>query len=181
MPDTNPSNLAWLSRVMAWLATAGAIIAPIVVVYSYLFPESAKGMNFSIDQTGELLSSTVPLAYRAAAMLFSLFAEGFTIWALWALRALFLGYARGEVFTQRALSLINTVGVALFAGVIVTFVVHAPISLLLSWPKGPHHRLISLGIGSNDISTLFSAGVVLVIARVMVRARGLADENAKFV
>ena len=181
MTDKDPSNLAWLSRVMAWLATAGAIIAPIVVVYSYLFPESAKGMNFSIDQTGDLLTGTVPLAYRAIAMLLSLCAEGFTVWALWALCALFFGYARGEVFTPRALSLINNIGVALFAGVIVTFVMHAPISLLLSWPKGPGHRLISLGFGSNDVSTLFSAGVVLVIARVMVRARGLADENAKFV
>ncbi len=69
-------------------------------------------------------------------MLFSLSAEGFTVWALWSLRMLFLGYAKGEVFTPRALSLLNDIGVALFAGVIVTFAVHAPISLLLSWPKG---------------------------------------------
>jgi len=181
MTDKDPSNLAWLSRVMAWLATVGAMIVPLVVIYSYLLPESAKAMNVSIDEAGALLTGAVPLAYRALAMLFSLSAEGFTVWALWSLRALFFGYARGEVFTPRALSLINNIGVALFAGVIVTFAVHAPISLLLSWPMGPGHRLISLGLGSNDVSTLFSAGVILVIARVMVKARGLADENAKFV
>ncbi len=181
MTDNDPSNLAWLSRGMAWLATLGAIIGPLVVVCAYLFPESARAINVAVDRTDGLLTSTVPLSYRAIAMLLSLSAEGFTVWALWSLRALFFGYSRGEVFTPRALSLINTIGVALVAGVIVTFAMHAPISLLLSWAKGPGHRQISLGLGSDDISTLFSAGVVLVIARVMVKARGLADENAKFV
>ncbi len=181
MPDNDPSNLAWLSRVMAGLATAGAVITPLAVIYSYPLPDSAKAMNFSVDQTSTLLTGAVPLVYRAAAMVFSLGAEAFTVWALWSLRLLFLGYARGEVFTPRALALLNNTAVAMFAGVIVTFAMHAPISVLLSWPSGPGHRELSLGFGNGDVANLFAAGVVLVIARVMVKARGLADENAKFV
>ncbi len=64
---------------------------------------------------------------------------------------------------------------------IANFVVQAPISLALTWSLGHGHRAISLGFGSGDVSTLFMAGVVLVIARVMTEALRVADENAAFV
>ena len=87
------------------------------------------------------------------------------------------GYARA----CEALSALNQVAVALFASVIVAFISGAPITALLSWSNGPHHREISLSFGSDDVATLFIACTVLVIARVMAEAQRVADENAKFV
>jgi Protein of unknown function (DUF2975) len=181
MTNEPASNLAWLSRAMAWLATAGLVLTPAVLVFAYLSPPSARALMFDIDGLGDALSANVPLPYRLAAMVLSLGAEGFTLWALWSLRVLFLTYAAGDVFSPRALQLLNNVAAALFAGVVVTFVIHAPITAVLSWPLGPGHRYISLNFGTGEVITLFEAGVVLVIARVMNEARRLADENAKFV
>ncbi len=181
MPDNFAANLAWLSRVMAGLATVGLFVSPLAVVVAYVWPGTTDALMFDVDHTGALLSERVPLAFRLAALVCSLGGEAFTVWAFWALRSLFLLYARGEVFSQRALACLNHVAVALFAGVIVSFVLHAPITLLLSWPLGPGHRQISLDFGSGDAVTLFSAGVVLVIARVMIEAGRAAEENAKFV
>ena len=105
----------------------------------------------------------------------------FTVWALWSLRRLFLHYSRGEVFSADALRLMKNIAIAIFAGVIVTFAVHAPISMALTWYLGRGHREISLDFGSGDVASLFTAGVVLVISRVMAEAQRAADENTKFV
>ena len=82
--------------------------------------------------------------------------EAFIVWALWSLRGLFLLYARGEVFSPEALRLLNTVAVALFASVIVGFVMHAPITFVLSLAT-PGHHAIGLDLGSDDFVTLFCA------------------------
>ena len=179
MSDGAPSNLTWLSHLMAWLATIGLVASPVLNVVVYVWPGTRESLNFDADHMGALLNEGVPLPYRLAALVFSLGAEIFTVWALWSLRSLFLLYAKGEVFSPPALKLLNDVAVALFAGVIVGFVMHAPISLLLTWSLP--HKEISLDFGSGDVATLFSAGVILVVARVMIEARRLADENAKFV
>ncbi|MEJ1967968.1 MAG: DUF2975 domain-containing protein [Rhizomicrobium sp.] len=181
MADQSTSNLVWLSRVMAWLSTIGLVLSPLLDVVAYAMPGARDSMNFDADHMGQLLNDGIPLPYRLAALAFSLSAELFTVWALWSLRALFLIYARGEVFSPRALKLLHNVAVALFAGVIVTFVVHAPISLILTLPLGAGHHAISLDLGSGDVATLFLAGAVLAISRVMVEAGRIAEENAKFV
>jgi hypothetical protein len=173
------SNLVWLSRAMAWLATVGVVLTPLGDAMVYLWPGTRSGLNLDADHMDGLLSEAVPLPYRLGALVFSLAAAALTMWALWSLRRLFQHYARGEVFTPAALRLLNNVAVALFASVVVTFVMHAPISLILSLGIGKPQ--ISLDFGSADVVTLFTAGVVLVIARVMVEAGRIAEENAKFV
>lgn len=178
---TDASNLAWLSRAMAALATIGLIVSPAILISLYLFPDQANVFRFNVDDLGTDLTTATPLAWRLGALCCSLIAQGFTLWALWSLRSMLLLYAGGEVFSRRAFTLMNRIAVALFAGVIVGFLMRAPITFLMSWPLGHGHRHISLAFGSSDVVTLFEAGVVLVIARVMREAGRLADENAKFV
>jgi Protein of unknown function (DUF2975) len=181
MTESTKNNIAWLSRLMAWLSTLGAVVTPLLVAAVYVWPGLARALEFDVDHTGALLNASIPIAFRLGALVFSLLAIAFTVWALWSLRSLFLLYAKGEVFSERALKLLNNVAIALFAGVIVSFVMHAPISILLTWPLGAGHRELSLELGSGDFVMLFSAGVVLVIARVMIEASRAAEENAKFV
>jgi hypothetical protein len=183
MDEPNPahSNLVRLSRLMAWLATIGAVLWPLLDAFLYIAPGTYKALSLSADHMGAMLNDGVPLGYRLAALAFSLGATAFAVWALWSLRTLFLCYAAGEVFSPAALAALNHVAIALFASVIVGFVVRAPISLLLTWPLGPQHRSLFFEFGSDDVTTLFIAGTVLVIARVMNEAGRIAEENAKFV
>lgn len=174
-------SLARLSRLMAWLSAAGFVLVPAIITVIFLYPDQSAALMFKLDHLGVPLDSSVPFAYRVAALICALIPAAFTMWALWSLRALFLHYAQGVVFSRAALSALNHVAIALFAGVIMGFVMQAPISAILSWHLGAGHRAISLGFGSGDISTLFMAGVVLVIARVMAEARRVADENESFV
>jgi hypothetical protein len=179
--DTVSENVATLSRVMAWLSTAGFLIVPAIVIYAFLSPERSRWLMFDMDHLGATLNSAVPLQFRLMALACALVPFGFSMWALWSLRRLFLLYANGEVFSPGALSALNHVALALFGGVVADFVMQAPISFALTYALGHGHREIDLSFGSGDVSTLFMAGVVLVIARVMAEARRVADENAKFV
>jgi uncharacterized membrane protein YidH (DUF202 family) len=172
-------SVARLSTVMAWLSTAGFVIFPLMLVYVFLDPDHSQWMMFTYEHGGTALSSQQPLEFRLMALLCAFAPTAFTMWALWSLRRLFLLYARGSVFSAEALAALNHVAVALFASVVVGFAMQAPTSLALTWPHA--HREISLSFGSNDVFTLFMAGVVLVIARVMAEAQRMADENAKFV
>ena len=181
MGETAQSKLAWLSRLMAWLATIGAVVGPLVVAAVFVWPDLRSGESLDVDHLGHLLSDAVPLPYRLAALAFALGAQAFTVWALWSLRTLFLRYAEGEVFSPAALKALNHVAVALLASVVVGFVIQAPITALLTWSLGHGHRAIAFNFGSGDITTLFIAGTVLVIARVMNEAGRIAEENAKFV
>jgi Protein of unknown function (DUF2975) len=157
------------------------VLIPAVTIYAFVLPERSRWLMLDFDHLGAALNSAVPLNYRLAAMVCELFAASFTMWALWSLRRLFLLYSAGEVFSPAALRALNRVAWALVGGVIASFIMQGPISAALSWPLGPGHRAISLAFGSGDVSTLFTAGVVLVVARVMTEALRVADENAKFV
>ncbi|MBS0469983.1 MAG: DUF2975 domain-containing protein [Proteobacteria bacterium] len=179
MAETERSNLVWLSRIMALLSAIGMVLAPLGDAAAFLWPGTRGGLDLNVDHMNGLLSDAVPLQYRLGALAFSLTEVALVVWALWSLRKLFLCYARGEVFAPTSLNLLNHVAVALFASVVVTFAMQVPISLILSIGLGKPQ--ISLDFGSNDAVTLFTAGVVLVIARVMNEAGRIAEENAKFV
>ncbi|HEY5337511.1 MAG TPA: DUF2975 domain-containing protein [Rhizomicrobium sp.] len=178
---TVPPQLIHASRTMAWLSTIGFLIVPAITAYVFLDPDRSHWMMFDINHLGADITGAVPLPFRLIALACELVSVGFTMWALWSLRQLFLLHAKGEVFSQSALRALNHVALALFCGVVASFVMQAPISFALTFARGHGHRSISLGFGSNDVATLFMAGVVLVIARVMAEARRVADENAAFV
>jgi hypothetical protein len=93
----------------------------------------------------------------------------------------FLHYSRGEVFSAHALRLMKNIAIAIFAGVSSLSRCMHPYLWHLTWYLGHGHREISLDFGSGDVTSLFTAGVVLVISRVMAEAQRAADENTKFI
>lgn len=175
------TNLSRLAGVMAWLSAAGAVLVPLCVAAIFLYPVAGHGIGLDWNGQTAMEIARTPFDFRLVAFFFALAPAGFTVWALWSLMRLFRGYAVGDVFSYRALRHLNHVAVALFASVILGFVMQLPITLLLSWYKGAGHRALSIGIGSHEIAGLFLAGAVLVIARVMAEARRVADENESFV
>ncbi|MDE2182598.1 MAG: DUF2975 domain-containing protein [Alphaproteobacteria bacterium] len=174
-------GFAGLSRWMAGCSALGVGLYPLLLAVTFLFPQHTGWLMFDVNHLGSTLSESTPLPYRLGALACAAVPAGFIVWALWSLHRLFLCYAAGEVFSAGPLKHLTHVAVALFANVIVAFAMQAPISFLLSWPLGHGHREISLAFGSGDVEQLFTAGVMLVIARVMAEARRMADENAKFV
>jgi hypothetical protein len=174
-------KLARLSRLMSVLSLIGMVVAPVAVVWTFLHPERTRFLMLHLNHVGDRLSSAVPLDNRLEALAIELVPLALAMWALWSLAQVFRCYARGQVFGAEPLRHLNNLAVALAASVIADLAAQLPISLLLSWHLGPHHRELSLSFGSDDVSRLFVAGAVLAMARVMDEARRVADENAGFV
>lgn len=174
-------KLARLSRLMSVLSLAGMVILTAVVIWIFLEPERTQFLVLKLNHVGDGLNAAVPLAARLEALALELVPTGLAAWALWSLAQVFACYARGKVFSAEPLRHVNHLAIALFASVVIDIGLQVPITALLSWHLGPHHRYASLSFGSDDVSRLFVAGAVLVIARVMDEARRMADENAGFV
>ncbi|HEX3810545.1 MAG TPA: DUF2975 domain-containing protein [Rhizomicrobium sp.] len=176
----NMERLRRISRIMAWLSLASAVLYLAGEVCVYIFPDLSSAVDFIQIRNGVMpVTSTTPLAFRVAALAVDLIPAGLVVWALIALHRLFSLYGKGEVFSSAALAALNRVAVLMFWEVLVSIVAQVPVSFLLSWSTKQH--AISVGLGSGDFTFLFMAGVVLTIARVMGEARRVADENASFV
>lgn len=180
---TNVSRkLARASRIMAWLALAGAVLYVAFDIGAFLIPGLLNRFGvFEAHHMGMPILSTIPLALRAGALAFDLVPTALLAWALIELHRLFLAYADGNVFSEESLSRLSRISALMFVQTAIAFVMEAPISYVLSLAHPPGHRTVTLMLNSHDASFLFAAGVVLVIARVMAEARRVAIENAEFV
>lgn len=174
-------NLVRASRIMAWLSILGAVLGPAVLIACFVWPEFGVAIDAHFNHLGVPLTEATPLIWRLGAMLCALVPTAIASWGLIALAGLFRCFIAGEVFSAQSLRALSHVTAALFWNVLAAFVMQAPISALLSYPLGPHHREISLGLGTDDVQVLFVAGVAYVLARVMAEARRIADENEGFV
>ncbi|HEY4113494.1 MAG TPA: hypothetical protein VGM17_05475 [Rhizomicrobium sp.] len=180
-PDISP-KLARASRIMAWLALAGAVVYVALDIGTFLIPDALNAFGaFQAHHLGMQILSTIPLALRADALALDLVPTALFAWMLLELRLLFLAYANGAVFTAESLARLSRISALMFVQVAAAFVMEAPISFVLSLAHPPGHRAVSLTLSSYDVSFLFTAGVLLVIARVMAEARSVAVENAEFV
>ena len=175
-------KLVKASRIMARLSLLGAILYVAGEIFVFLMPDAAHALGaIKVEHTGIAITAAIPFAYRLAALMVEMIPTALVTWALIELYRLFQHYAKGEVFSSAALGNLNRVAALMFWQVLVSLLCQPLISYILSLYRGPGHREISLGLGSNDVAFLFMAGVVLVIARVMAEARRMADENESFV
>lgn len=174
-------QLVRASRIMAWLSVMGAVLAPLITAFCFIWPVSTRALDVHFSHVDIATLAAAPLADRLLALIFALIPAFIVTWGLLALARLFRAFTQGEIFSLPALRALSSVTTALFWNVVAAFVVQAPITYLISMHNPPGHRFISLGFGSDDVEMLFLAGVTFVIARVMAEARRVAEENAGFV
>jgi len=182
-PSISTSKWRWLCLALAWVATLGAVVSPLVNIAATLLPDTLGHLLHQTIQIRKAMPITgaVPLPYRVGILACDSLSIGFGMWAFWSMRQLFLGFARGEVFTATALRHLNHIALALLLSEVADLLMQGPETLLASWVLGPGKRAIELGLGTDDFSNLFLAGVAFIIARVMAEARRIADENASIV
>jgi hypothetical protein len=172
-------RLVRASRIMGRLSAVGVVLVPLVVVAAFLFPDATRALDISFNHLGADLTNAIPFGDRLCALAFALVPVAISTWGLFALARLFRCFAEGEIFSAGALRALSRVTAALFGYVLAAFAMQLPISYFLTAHTGRHE--LSLTLGSDDVATLFVAGVAFVIARVMAEARQMADENASFV
>lgn len=96
-------------------------------------------------------------------------------------RQCFAMFARGEVFTRDATSRLRRFAGWVAWAALAAIVAEAAASVVLTLGNPAGQRHLAIGIGSNQVFTLFVAGLVWLMAAVIDEGQSLAAENAGFV
>lgn len=169
-----------LSLWLKWLTTLGMIVfagfsASVIIVPEWFdnmvmlaYPEITISTGITdLKRVTFLLLLCVPLTV--------------TFYGLWNVRMLFDCYARGRVFQPEPATYIRRVGLAMLANVVVSVLIHAAGSVLLTHDNPAGSRQLSVTVSSDTYLLLLLGGLLVVIGWVMQEAARISDENNRFV
>jgi Protein of unknown function (DUF2975) len=103
------------------------------------------------------------------------------LWGLGHARRCFAQFARGDVFTEGATAHLRHMAAWVAAAALAALLAAAGVSVLLTLHQPPGARHVALAIGSDQLFTLFFAGLVWLMAAVIGQGQALAEENQAFV
>jgi len=164
-----------LSNVLSWGCIFFVAVFPLLGIAYWLTaapPELAAGAGLS--PASVLTVAPWQRALGAAVTLIPLLMLSV---GLFHARACFQEFARGAFFTMKTVSRLRRFAGWVCASVFFGFIARASLSVLLTIPNPPGQRSLSLGVSSDQLFTLFIAGMVWLIAAVMTRAAAFADDG----
>lgn len=100
---------------------------------------------------------------------------------LWTSRQLFIGFARGEVFTAQTGRRLRRIGVLLLVLQGAKIAVGTLGTLIATLPNPPGGRHLSIGLSSDHLIVALVGGLLIAVGWAMAEAARLADENRGFV
>ena len=175
-----PDRLRRFSKAMAMLTTLGMLLIAAAMIAVFLIPDWTRNLLLArLGQAGQGLSLSPGHLIAAAAI--TAVPVGVLLFGLWQVRALFLKFADGQVFTLASARLLRN-----FAGSVLAQAILGPLSstalmLAFTLSNPPGNRQLVITLSSHDYLALIVGGVLLAVSWVMVEATRLADENASFV
>lgn len=189
MPFNSPSTDATsqrlqrirrVSRAMAWVTLAGALLVPAgLVALALLEPTGFDDwLRGSVDAShtavltpatriGTLAIASIPAALAVAVLLL--------------LHKLFLGFSKGAVLVPASGRILRQIGLIVTVLAPLEIVLRAAASVVLSLPNPPGEREFAIGIGSSDLTTLIGGMLLIVLGWTLEEAASVADENSRFV
>jgi Protein of unknown function (DUF2975) len=180
-PFNHSDRLQRFSKAMAMLTTLGILLIAVAMILVFLIPDWTRNLLLArLGQAGHDLSLSRGHLIAAAAAITAV-PVGVLLFGLWQVRALFLNFADGHVFTLASARLLRD-----FAGSVLAQAILGPLSatalsiaFTLNNPPGSRQLVIALSV--HDYLALIVGGVLLAVAWAMVEATRIADENASFV
>lgn len=173
-------RLSRLSRAMEIVTAVGIVLVVILGVLAFVIPELTRNLLMAkLGAFGAALPVT-PVARLAAAAVVAV-PLMVVLYGLWAVRALFREFARGQVFTERAARHLQTFAVTVFVQAPLGPLTSAGLSVAISLVNTGGERMHAITFSLEDYLFLIVGGVLFAVARVMHEAAELADENASFI
>jgi Protein of unknown function (DUF2975) len=176
----HPERLRRFSKAMAMLTTLGMVLIAAAMIAVFLIPDWTRNLLLArLGQAGQGLPLSPGPLIAAAGI--TAVPVGVLLFGLWQVRALFLKFADGQVFTLASARLLRN-----FAGSVLAQAILGPLSstaLMLAFTLNnpPGKRQLVITLSSHDYLALIVGGVLLAVSWVMVEATRIADENASFV
>ena len=174
------TRLRRFSKTMARVTTLGMLLIAAAVSLVFLIPDWTQNVLLAkLGQTGAGLAlSPGHLAAAAAVMAVPV---GVMLYGMAQARALFLGFAKGNVFTLASARRLRDFAACVLAQAILGPLSTTALVLALTLNNPPMKPQLVIALSSNDYVVLIIGGVLLAIAWIMVEACRIADEHASFV
>ncbi|WCT78619.1 DUF2975 domain-containing protein [Novosphingobium humi] len=168
-----------LSGLMATASVAVAVLLGIaMLLYWCLTPASTLFRHAGLALAPP---TDIGVAMRFAAFAVAMIPLGALIVSLLSARRCFGCFAAGRIFSADAARSLRGFALGVAAAALLKPVAGAILSLLLSSLSPAHTRALALNLGSDTVLSLLFAGMVAIIAGVLVEAADVAAENDQFV
>ncbi len=167
-----------ISKIFYRLISALLVVIPLYYLTYWAFinnlPETLVSKNIV---SAPLVQNHLSTKSQLIGFVVSLFPLSALIYGLKNIRKLFSFYREGVIFSFEHVSIFKKTSKALILWVFLSILYESAKSVLFSIGNPPGQRVISIGFGSPEITTLVVAGIVFVIAWVMDEGRILAEEQ----
>lgn len=154
------------------------ILYPLVVIAVWLGGISPpKGYFTTARLPIDIELDSIRFALRGAACLVDMIPTACVMMSFYYLVKLFQLYAKNIVFSYENVKYIRKIGIMLFLQVVATMLIQPVLSLILTLDAAKGGHVIALGLGSDEITNLVIAGIVILISWVMEEGRKLEEEQ----
>ncbi len=166
------------ARVMSVLTSLGIALIVVLGTLAFVIPSWTRNVLLArLGETGALLPVTPASRMTAAAI--AAVPLGVMVWGLWHVRAMFVDFAAGRVFTAAAARHLQLFGAAVLLLAVLGPVTAAAFSVGLT--LGEPQRMFAIAFSLNDYFALIVGFVLFAAASVMHEAAQIAEENAGFI
>ncbi|WP_315811021.1 DUF2975 domain-containing protein [Bradyrhizobium sp. SZCCHNR2028] len=173
-------RLRHFSRVMAWITGLGIVLIAAATCLVFMIPEWTRGLLLArLGTAGAELQTTPDRVLLGAAV--TAIPVGVMLYGLWRVRALFLDFAEGMVFTLATARRLRDFAVTVLAQALLGPLSSTALLIAFTISNPPGSRQLGIALSVNDYIALIVGSVLLAVAWVMAEATRIAEENASIV
>lgn len=176
-------SLQRVRRISRWMVVACwalLVTLPLIVVYYWATTTEAM-LAAHANLPAQAIAAPLALWQRVAGAAVTALPLGLLLAGVWQARRCFSMFAQGQVFTLQATALLGRFAGWVAWAALASMLAGSATSVLLTLNNPPGQRHLSVGIGSDQVFTLFFAGLVWLMAAVIAQGQTLAEENEGFV
>ena len=178
----NTQRITVASRRLRATCTGLIVVLPLLSALFWTFFNQLYGPGSMVPTSMIPLpvevTQSLPGLIRLGAFVTNVIPLAAMIYGLLKLRELFRLYELGMIFTEKNVACFRSLGRVLVVWVLCDVVKNSLLSVVLTLPNPPGHRIITLGLYSADFAAIFVGIVILIIAWVMDEARKIQEDQA---
>lgn len=173
----NLSKIKTFSRMFRMLISLLLFAVPVYYTLYWIFLNDLPSSFISVNIETGPAHAPLPPSLRLAGFAAGMFPLAALLFGMVNIRKLFLFYSQGNIFSFDHVQIFKKISRALLLWVFFSIVYASVNSVLFSLSNPPGERVLSIGIGSPEITVIVLAGIVSVIAWVMDEGRILAEDQ----
>jgi hypothetical protein len=176
----NSQRITIASRKLKKVCSGLIVLLPLVCILFWTFFNQINSGGFPMSLP-VLVNHDLPALTRFLSFLSELIPLSAVIYGLLKLRALFMLYQNGKIFTEENVTCFRSLGRSLIAWMICDVIRNSLLSMILTMDNPAGQKILLVGLNPADFTGIFVGIVILIITWVMDEARKIQEEQASFI